>query len=211
MNFKNTLLISLLALGASSCGATRYGDAQGVETVNADWGSTDLQTFSGTMVDSLLASPQLSYLAKPEKGDDQRIKVLMGGISNKTSEHIDTEDIAHMIRTDLMSSGKFRFVVGDQGQGEIGDQVRFQQGSGRVDPAQAIAFGRQLGAEVVVYGTLSSIVKKKGRSLESGGSKMKNVYYLCIMNAVNIETGELIWSDKGELRKTQRTGLFGSE
>jgi len=211
MKFRNTLLLSVLALAAASCSATRYGDAEGVETVNVDWGSTDLQTFSGTMVESLLAAPQLSYLAKPEKGDDQRIKIFMGDISNETSEHINVKDIQRMIRTDLLGSGKFRFAVGEQGQGEIGDQVRFQQGSGRVDPAQAIAFGRQIGAEVVVYGSLSSIVKKKGRSIESGGSKTKDVYYLCILNAVNIETGEMIWSDKGELRKTARTGLLGSD
>jgi hypothetical protein len=27
---------------------------------------------------------------------------------------------------------------------------------------------------------------------------------------VNLETGEIIWSDKGEIRKTAKTGLFGS-
>jgi len=72
-----------------------------------------------------------------------------------------------------------------------------------------MAFGKQIGAEVIVYGTLSSIEKKKGRSLESGGSKFEDTYYLLVLNAVNVETGELMWSDKGEIRKTQRTGLFG--
>ena len=167
MNFRTTLLISVLALGAASCGATRYGDTESSETVNADWGRTDLQTFSGTMVESLLAAPQLSYLAKPEKGDDQRIKIFMGDIVNETTEHINLKDIQRMIRTDLLSSGKFRFAVGDQGQDEIGDQVRFQQGSGRVDPAQAIAFGRQIGAEVVIYGSLSSITTGSGASVRS--------------------------------------------
>jgi PBP1b-binding outer membrane lipoprotein LpoB len=71
-------------------------------------------------------------------------------------------------------------------------------------------FGKQLGADVVLYGSLRSIEKKKGRSLETGGIKTEDVYYLLILNCVNVETNELIWTEKGEIRKTQKTGVFGS-
>jgi hypothetical protein len=105
---------------------------------------------------------------------------------------------------------RLRGLAGDLGQAEIEKQVRFQQGSGRVDPARAIAFGKQYGAEVVVYGALASIEKTKGRSFESVGAKKEDVYYQFVLNAVNIETGELMWSNEEELRKQQVTGLFGS-
>ena len=81
----------------------------------------------------------------------------------------------------------------------------------RVDPNEAKAFGKQLGAEVVVYGSLSSITKKKGRSLEDLGSKTKDVYYLFVLNCANIETGEIIWAEEAEINKAQRTSLFGSD
>ena len=198
------------AVAATACSSTRYGDPESVETVNVDWGSTDLQTFSKKMVQSLIDSPQLAYLDHSGKGEDKRVIVYMGGIRNQTSEHVDTEGVSDRIRTDLLQSGRFRFVAGEAGQQEIGDQVRFQQESGRVDPEMAKQFGRQLGADIVLYGTLRSIEKKKGRSLESGGSKLEHTDYLLVMNAVNVETGELMWSDKGEIRKEQKTGLFGS-
>ena len=113
------------------------------------------------------------------------------------------------IRTELLQSRRFRFVADPHGQDEIGEQVRFQQESGRVNPEMAKKFGKQLGADVVIYGALRSIEKRTGRSLESGGTKFEDVYYQFVLNCVNLETGEIIWSDKGEIRKTQRTGVFG--
>ncbi|MBK7878440.1 MAG: penicillin-binding protein activator LpoB [Planctomycetes bacterium] len=201
-----SFLVPLLFAG---CSSTRYGDPKGVETVNIDWGSTDLQTFSEKMVKSLLEAPQLAYLNTAGKGDDKRIIAYMGGVRNDTSEHINLEAVTDSIRTELLRSGRFRFVADSKGQNEIGDQVRFQNESGRVNPEMAKKFGKQLGADVVLYGTLSSIEKKKGRSLESAGTKTEDVYYQFVLNCVNIETGEIIWAEKGDIRKTQKTGLCG--
>lgn len=205
---KTFALITLAA--AAGCSTTRYGDPQETETMNVDWGSTDLHTMTNKMVESLKVSPQLAYLERHDKGDDKRIWVYMGGIENRTSEHIDTGAVSDVIRTDLLQTGKFRFPVDKAGQEEIGEQVHFQQESGRFDPKRAMEFGKQIGAEVVVYGSLRSIEKHQGRSLESGGTKAERTDYLLVLNAANVETGEIIWSDKGEITKTQKTGLFGS-
>ena len=140
---------------------------------------------------------------------DVRLVTYLGGIENRTTEHIDTSGIGESIRVKLLGSGKFRFVGGDQGQAEIGEQVSFQQGSGRVDPTQAKAFGKQLGADVVIYGTLRSINKEKGSSIESLGTKKEDLYYQFILQCVNIETGEIIWADEEDIRKRSRTGIFG--
>jgi len=211
MSTNLTVLTLIAALGiTSACSSTRYRDAGETETVNVDWGSTDLQTFSEKMATSLMSAQQLNYLERPGKSDDKRIIAYMGGIRNETREHVNTTAVSDAIRTQLLQSGKFRFVVDPHGQGEISEQVRFQQESGKVNPATAIQFGRQLGAEVVVYGSLRDIRKTKGRSLESAGSKLEDVYFQFVLNAANVETGEIIWSDLGEIRKTQRTGLFGA-
>lgn len=193
----------------AGCSSVKYGDARATETVNIDYGSTDLQTISTEMVRSLADAPQLAYLDHEGKGTDKRIIVYMGEVRNETSEHIDTAGITDSIRTELLKSGRFRFVTGDQGQDEIGEQVRFQQGSGRVTPEMAKAFGKQLGADMILYGNMRSIEKKRGRSVESAGGKVEDVYYQFVLNAVNIETGEIIWAEQTELRKTAKTGLFG--
>jgi len=204
------ITLSLLGLAiASGCSSTRYGDPKDPETINVNWGATDLQMTTGKMVKSLLEAPQLAYLSDPSKGQDQRIRLYMGGVKNATSEHIDTSAITDLIKTDLFSSGKFRFVGGEHAQQEVSDQVKFQTEAGKVDPAQVKQFGKQVGAEVVIYGSLRSIEKEKGRSIESGGVKTENTYYLLILDCVNVETNEIIWTDKQEISKTQRTGLLG--
>ena len=203
-------LIALPILAAcAACSSIGYDDPGKVETLTIDFGSTDLQTLAGDMVDSLIQSPNLNYIDHDYETDDPRIITLMGGVENRTSEHIDTEGITDKMRVKLLNSGKFRFVAGAQGQDEIGDQVRFQQGSGRVDPDKAREFGKQIGADVVLYGTLRSIEKDKGRTVESGFYKKDDVYYLFVLQCVNIDTGELIWADESELRKTAKTGIFG--
>lgn len=203
-----TALLSTLLLGLAACGSVRYGDSKGTETVNVDWGSTDLQTFSAAMVDSLVGAQSLAYLDHSGKGADKRVVLYLGSIENKTDQHIDTGGLRDMMQDSLLQSGKFRIVANTQGQGEIEDQVRFQQGSGRVLTEQAKAFGKQLGADVVLYGTLRDITKEKGRSLESAGVKTKDVYFQLSLTCVNIETGELLWSRSEDIRKTQRWGIF---
>ncbi len=206
----STLFLLAVLIATAGCSSVRYGDPQSVETINVDWGSTDLQTFSKQMVNSLLDSPQLAYMKAPGKGDDMRVIAYMGGIQNETKEHINTDAITDSIRTELLQSGKFRFTADKTGQDEIGDQVRFQQESGRVNPEMVKKFGKQIGADVVLYGALRSIEKKQGRSVESGGAKTEDTYYQFVLNCVNLESGEIIWSDKGDIRKTSKTGLFGS-
>ncbi len=200
-----TFLLPVLFLG---CSSIEYDDPGRVETLTIDFGSTDLQTLAGEMVDSLIRSPALNYIEHPDDRTDRRIVMLMGGISNRTTEHIDTAGITDKMRVKLLNSGKFRFVAGELGQDEIEGQVRFQQGSGRVDPEKARAFGKQVGADTVLYGTLRSIDKEKGRSLEDLYDK-EDLYYQFVLSCVNVESGEILWSDEAEIRKTARTGIFG--
>ncbi len=207
MKFQLTLATCAI-LFAAACSSTRYDDPDKVETLTIDWGSTDLKTMAAAMVSSLNAAPQLAYYEKT--GDDKRIIVYSAGINNRTSEHIDTSGIMDSIRTSLLKGGRFRLAATEQGQSDLEQQVRFMQGSGRVDPAQAKQFGKQIGADMVLLGNLRSIEKSKRRNIEDAGTKTDDVWYMFTMEMVNIESGETVWMEEKELRKTKKTGLFGA-
>jgi len=204
----SSALALALTLGSGSCSSTRYDDPGAVETLTIGYGSTDLQSLAASMVESLVAAPALSYLDNPGKDGDLRIIVYTGDVENRTSEHIDTQGITDKIQSQLLKTGKFRFVAADAGQREIGDQVRFQQESGRVREDMMRAFGKQFGADVVLYGTLRSIEKDKKATIESAGVGKKDVYYQFVMKCADIDTGELLWIEEAELRKTARSGIF---
>lgn len=211
MTIRTTLLAAAALLVGSGCSSLGYGDPDATETVTIEFGSTDLQTFASTMAESLLASPNLSFMDTSAKGDDKRVIAVQGGIANETREHINTAQILREMNETIVNSGRMRLVAGAENNGQdlIAERVRFDQDSGRVRADMAKEFGKQLGADVVIYGALSDIYKERGRSIENLGSKRKDLFYQFSMSAVNVETGEILWTKTTDIRKKETVSLFG--
>ncbi len=209
MKLKQLLTLSLLAMPLMACSSNRYVDETQAEHVDIHYGRGDLDRLAKGMVDSLLEAPGLGYIDRSGKGDDKRIVLYFNNITNETREHISMGLIRDEMLAQLVGQGRFRIVSGEVGQDEVGDQVNFQQNAGRVDPAQAQAFGKQLGADVVIYGSLRDIVKRDGRSLENLGSKTKDVYYNLALRMDRIDTAETVWMNTEKLAKREVISLFG--
>ncbi len=190
-----TIIITALMIVACSSGPKiSYGDATAVETTTIGFGSTDLQTIAAKMVDDLISFPPIV-----EMTSQRRPVVFVDKIKNKTTEHIDTESITDTVQTKLLQSGKFRFVDMTAVKA-IQEQMQFQMDSGMVDPAKAVAFGKQTGAEFMLYGNMSSIVKRN--------SNAQDVYYKFTMKLVNLETGIMEWAGEKEIRKSGEKTFF---
>ncbi|MEF1310375.1 penicillin-binding protein activator LpoB [Vibrio mytili] len=191
-------IIALLGLAVILGGCSNkvtYGDAQATETTTIDFGSTDLQTIAEEMVDSMMMSGSVAAITR-----DQRPIVFVERIKNKTSEHIDTESITDTISTKMLNSGKFRFVDMDRVD-SVRQQLNFQNTDELVNQSTAIQFGKMVGAQYMLYGNLSSIVKNAGSD--------KDVYYKMTMRLMDLETGLIEWADETEIRKEQSKSLFG--
>jgi uncharacterized protein (TIGR02722 family) len=183
------ILTLSITTGCTNKSVVRYGDATAVETTDANFGSTDLQTVAGQMTDSLLTSPVVGTLTS-----NSRPIMFVERLKNKTSEHIDTESITDSISTKLLRSGKFRFV--DMSRVDAArEQLDFQQNSGMVDPNKAMQFGRQVGAQYMLYGNLSSIVKSN--------KDKSDVYYKFTLRLMDLQSGLVEWADETEIRKTK--------
>lgn len=186
---------ALLLGGCSSKQVVSYGDAQAVETTDISFGSTDLQKVANEMTASLISSSVVGTLTQ-----NKRPVVFVERIKNKTSEHIDTESITDSISTRVLNSGKFRFV--DMSRVEAArKQIQFQQDGGMVDSSKAIQFGQQIGAEYMLYGNLSSIVK--------ANKDKKDVYYKFTMRLMDLNSGIVEWADETEIRKTREKASVG--
>jgi hypothetical protein len=195
-------LLPLLGVGAVGLGlgcsgpVTSYGNAQATETVNADFGSTDLQMIADKMVASLVASNQL----QPDPAEPNKPPLIsVTRLRNDTSEHIDTKSITDKIRTSLIKSGKVRFSALDM-QGDLANQYKLQ--GTMADTATQKSAGKQTGSKYILGGNISSIVKVNGRT--------KDVYYKITLQATDIESAVIVWADEVEIRKDQVRRLFGS-
>jgi uncharacterized protein (TIGR02722 family) len=196
-NFLLTTMILTLVLttGCAQQSVVRYGDAAAVETTDINFGSTDLQKVANDMTDSLLLSPVVGTLTQ-----NTRPVVFVERIKNKTSEHIDTESITDSLSTKLLRSGKFRFV--DMARVEsVRKQLKFQNDGGMVDATKAIQFGRQVGAQYMLYGNLSSIVKSN--------KDKSDVYYKFTLRLMALESGLVEWADETQIRKTRSKESVG--
>ena len=183
-----TLSISLLLAGCfASDPVIKYGDSKAVETVTADFGSSDLQQMAESMARSLLEASVVLGARQPPL-------VTLGDIKNKTADYIDTRAIATKIRSQLTRSGRVRFVVSISEMQNQVDELKRQNQSGLYADQSTSRMGNMTGSRYRVEGSISSIVKQN--------KTVKDVYYLLQLSLVNNETGVLEWEDEKEIRKT---------
>jgi len=191
MNMKalhlSAIVFALATLAACSGPQVRYGDAKAVETVNANYGSTDLQMIAEAMTRSLLQSKAIS-------GSKDAPIVTLADVKNKTSEYIDTRVITDKIRTQLMKSGQVRFAVSISEMQNQTEELKRQNQSGLYKNSTIAKTGNMQGAQYRIEGSIASIVKSN--------KDVKDVYYVFNLNLINNESGLLEWADEKEIRKT---------
>ncbi len=186
------LLAGLALFGLASCQTrTTYEDPEGTEVLSTDFSYTDLMAIAQDMVDSFLGT---------NVWGEERPRIVMGGVVNRTDQHIDTQNITDTIRTALIQSGKFTVLASDQGIAELEKELEYQQ-SGAVDQAAAVELGKQLGAEYVLYGRFTNLREKRG--------DVESVWYKFTLNAVNVQTRQIVWADEKILRKREEKSFLG--
>jgi uncharacterized protein (TIGR02722 family) len=186
---------AVLVLGGCAGGQhVSYQDPGKVETLNAEWGSTDLQSVADRMVNSLIRHPVIATGNRPV--------IQVSTVKNKTTEHIDTKSVTDKIRTALIKTGMVRMTAVSDANREILENLDYQSGSGVVSKKTAKSVGKQIGADYLLYGEIDSIVKREGRQ--------EDVYYKFTLNLVDVETGIIEWSDEKEIRKEASRPFFGA-
>jgi hypothetical protein len=197
INLKKLILVSVLGLLATSCGPKAfvkgsYDDVNRENLMNDSWSETDMQKAVADLVASAVQHPML----KSPKGLPI---VMVTGLQNKTSEHIDTQNIMDMVRVELMNTGKVGFIDKEARQ-DMADEYNYQN-SGMVSEETKKGPGGQTGADFIMNGRLDSIVQEVGKD--------KTIYYKLTLNMTNLKTGVIGWSNYKQIRKTFRKKSIG--
>ncbi len=182
----------------SSCATTRSIDPDNDVHYDANYDFSDKKEIVDTLTSSLLAAPQVNTEgAKPI--------IVVYGIANETSEHINTGGVTDDIRLALIRSGEYRFINREQRKNLL-EEADYQY-AGFVPPEQRINEGRQLGANYILSGTLRSIEKKQPRQIRL--SKRELIYYSMNLEMTNLETGEITWADNVEIARESSRPIIG--
>ena len=131
--------------------------------------------------------------------------IIVYGIANRTSEHIDTSGITDEIRKEILQTGKARFVNKSQRQNILAE-TDYQMG-GAVAPETRIALARQVGAKYMLTGTLRSIEKEAPKQIRL--KKKSYIYYSLNLELTSIETSLIEWADSVELVREASKPIIG--
>lgn len=196
IKFVTTLLAALMML--ASCGPKGFIKGDYDEDVNSEnllddrWSETDMQK----IVEDLVGKMHKHRLIKNAKVPPI---VMVTRLQNKTSEHIDTQNIMDMVRVELSNGGFVRF-VDKAARDDVAEEYKYQ-GSGMVSRETKKGAGGQIGADYIINGRLDSIVKDI--------NKKKTVYYKVTLNITNLKTNIIEWTGYKQLRKKYKKRRMG--
>ncbi|MDB2425911.1 penicillin-binding protein activator LpoB [bacterium] len=174
----------------ASCGDKEFNrgsydqNVNNTNLLNDKWSESDMQNAVKDLVTSASNHYSIRTAKKPPV-------VMVTRLTNKTSEHIDTQNITDMLRVELMKSSGLQF-VDKAARDDISEEYNYQN-SGMVNRGTRKGPGGQIGADYIINGRLDSIVQQAGRD--------KTVYYKVTLNMTNLKTGIIVWSDYKQIRK----------
>lgn len=179
-----TSVILIQGCGTRQFSKGSYDDVSNENLLDDLWSETDMQTAVNDLVASLLKNRSIAEAKRPPL-------VMVTKLQNKTGEVIDGQSVMDMVKVDLMSAGKVRFIDKEARQ-DIADEYEYQN-SGMVAGDSKKGPGGQSGADYIINGRLDSIVKEVG--------KEKTVYYKLTLMLTNLKTSEHEWAGQKEIRK----------
>ena len=181
-------IVSFLQISCAPSFEGAYSDPAKAEIVDDKWNETDARKTAESMIASVLGKP---WLAEHKAQTRKKPVVIVDLIENRTDEHIDTKALTEFIRDELINSGKVRF-LNNQRRKQILEEIKYQN-SGAVSRSTKKRAGKQIGADFLLGGAMSSSVHSQGG--------LKTVTYQAALNLTNLETSEIVWSGKKQIKK----------
>jgi hypothetical protein len=181
-----------------ACGAqpkVSIVDPYAAASITNNFSGGDLNAAVKNLSDSLLRSKNMSEVFQARQP-----VMFLGHLENRTAEHIDVRALGESMLTELSKAGAFR-VVDMNRMDDILNQIEIQNYRSLVNPDTALKAGNLVGAEYMLYGSLSSIEQRSSRSKES--------YYKLNLKLLNLEQGIVTWTDEYQVRKLSRKKMIG--
>ena len=178
----------IAALLFSGCGTkvTRVA-ANSTIDLSGSWNDTDSRLVAEDMVTDALGGAWYQNYAAQKKVP----RVVVGEIRNKSHEHISTETFINDIERYLVNSGKVEFVANKAERQELRGEKADQAENASVETRQQA--GEESGAELMMTGTINSIVDQEG------GKSV--VFYQVNLELIHLETHQKLWIGDKKIKK----------
>ncbi|HUT85993.1 MAG TPA: penicillin-binding protein activator LpoB [Elusimicrobiales bacterium] len=199
MNRTFVKLVGLVFLVSflSSCGTkVRRIDVKEQRDLSGRWNDTDSRLTAEAMIKDCLEhrwyrDAKMEFGGKPV--------VIVGTISNLSSEHINTSVFIQDLQRALINSNKVDFVASSSEREEIRDE-RLEQDINASELTRK-PHGEEIGADYMLKGVVNSIEDKEGRK--------KVVLYQVNLKLYDLKTNKIVWVGESKFKKYIKKALFG--
>ena len=188
------LIICAILLGIvafSGCSASKQVtrvDADTTIDLSGRWNDTDSRMVADEIIGDCLSHPWINDHGINAGG---KPVVIVGGIRNKSMEHIPVATFITDIERAFINSGKVRTVSSASERGEIREERADQGEFAALETIKRM--GRELGADYMMTGEINTIEDREG------GDQV--VFYQTDLTLTNIETNEKIWIGNKKIKK----------
>jgi uncharacterized protein (TIGR02722 family) len=182
-----TVIILAIACMACSRTVTRIAPETQLD-LSGRWNDTDSRMVADQMILDLVNSDAYKGYAGV-KG--RKPVIVVGMISNKTSEHIDANNYVRKFEVVIHNSGLAELVEND----EFRDKLRLERASQQdfASPETMSKWGQETGADLILFGEMNSETDTM--------NKKRVVNYITTLFLTDMETNKRIWYGQREIKK----------
>lgn len=186
------LTLSLIA--SQSCSpnrkVTRIDPATQTD-LSGRWNDSDSRLVANEMITQILTG---TWRPLFEQKHGRKPVLIVGGIRNKSSEHIDPITFIKDLEKACINSGVVSIVQSGAERSEVRDERNDQQTFSSEDTKKK--WGKEKGADFMINGVISSIV--------DAYKNQKTVYYQIDLELTDLETNEKVWIGDKKIKKVVR-------
>ena len=182
----------------SGCSSSKQVTRVAADTtidLSGRWNDTDSRMVAEGIIGDCLSHPWINDHGISAGG---KPVVIVGGIRNKSMEHIPVATFITDIERAFINSGKVRTVSSSSERGEIRGERADQGEFAALETVKRM--GRELGADYMMTGEINTIEDREG------GDQV--VFYQTDLTLTNIETNEKIWIGQKKIKKFVGRGKF---
>ena len=179
--------LALISFASCSRQVTRVSPDQQID-LSGRWNDTDSKLAAEALIDQVLNQ---GWIEDYRKKFNKKPVVTVGLITNKSSEHIDSDTYIKDIEKAILNDGRVRLVQAGAKREELRQERADQQDFASKETIKK--WGRELGADFILQGDISSIIDSY--------KKEKVRYYQLNLELTNLETNELVWIGDKKIKK----------
>ena len=183
-------IIALLVVGGCGRQVKRVDPSTQID-LSGRWNDTDSRQTANTMITQMFGN---RWAVAFEQRHQKKPVIIVGLVTNRSTEHISSETFIRDIERAVINDGSIRLVQAGDRREELRRERAGQQDF--ASPETTARWGRELGADFMLQGTINSI--------EDSYRRNRVVNYQIDLMLTNIETNEVVWMGNHEIKKTIR-------